>query len=380
MRERVGALVGRDARADVGRRPSTRPARACCAATPHRLGFTRRLHHLRRADQRRLIKRVLDDLDVDAKRFTPRAMLAADHRAPRTSCSAPRRTPAADGSIFERRSPSVYRALPGARCAAANAIDFDDLLFEHRQPVRSGPGGARRATSARFRYVLVDEYQDTNHAQYRWSQLPRRGARQPRASSATTTSRIYRWRGADIRNILDFERDFPDAHGRQAGAELPLDADHPRRRQRGHRATTARARRSRCGPRTARGEPIVRYAADDERDEAAVRRRRRSSGCASDGDSRCGDFAVLYRTNAQSRALEDALRARADPLPDHRRHAVLRAARRSRTCSPTCASWSTRPTGAFTIALPAGRGPPAPAGCASAGSRYGAGAAASAAG
>src|ERR671925_529439 len=174
-------------------------------ADAQRLGYTRQFTIYDAADQRRMIKRCLDELDIDAKRFTPRAMQAQISDAKNKLRSA------ADyrqlvGSFFEQTVADVYehyeREIP-----RMNAMDFDDLLFravnllELFQEVRD-----RYAAS--FRWILVDEYQDTNHAQYRWLQLLAAEHRNLAVVGDDDQS-IYGFRGADITNILAFEDDWP---------------------------------------------------------------------------------------------------------------------------------------------------------------------------
>ncbi|HYH90649.1 MAG TPA: UvrD-helicase domain-containing protein, partial [Solirubrobacteraceae bacterium] len=167
MRERVELLVGRATRAMW-----VMTFHSACArmlrADAHRLGYTRQFTIYDAADQRRLIKRCLDDLDIDSKRFTPRAMQAQ-------ISDAKNKLRAADdyrqlvGSYFEQTVADVYEQYE-RELHRMNAMDFDDLLvrsvnlLELFQEVRD-----RYATA--FRWILVDEYQDTNHAQYRWLQL-----------------------------------------------------------------------------------------------------------------------------------------------------------------------------------------------------------------
>ena len=152
------------------------------------------------------------------------------------------------------------RGCTSAGCAAANALDFDDLIMTTVHLLQAFPE-LREQYRRRFRHVLVDEYQDTNHAQYvaRSASCARR--RRAGAGRAWPTSKppelmvvgdsdqsIYAFRGATIRNILDFEADFPGATHDRAGAELPLHPDHPERRQRGDRAERGPQAQEACGP------------------------------------------------------------------------------------------------------------------------------------
>src|SRR5687767_12497014 len=167
MRERVELLVGRATRAMW-----VMTFHSACArmlrADAHRLGYTRQFTIYDSADQRRLIKKCLDDLDIDAKRFTPRAMQAQ-------ISDAKNKLRAADdyrqmvGSFFEQTVADVYEAYE-RELHRANAMDFDDLLFRAVNLLELFQEVRDRYTNA-FRWILVDEYQDTNAAQYRWLQL-----------------------------------------------------------------------------------------------------------------------------------------------------------------------------------------------------------------
>ena len=167
MRERVELLVGRATRAMW-----VMTFHSACArmlrADAHRLGYTRQFTIYDSADSRRLIKKCIDDLDIDPKRFTPRAMQVQ-------ISDAKNKLRAADdyrqmvGSFFEQTVADVYEAYE-RELHRANAMDFDDLLFRAVNVLELFQEVRDRYTNA-FRWVLVDEYQDTNHAQYRWLQL-----------------------------------------------------------------------------------------------------------------------------------------------------------------------------------------------------------------
>ena len=212
-------------------------------------------------------------------------------------------------------------------------MDFDDLLVLRRQRARAVPGGPRALPARPSGYVLVDEYQDTNHAQYRWLRAARRRAAQPRAWSATTTSRSTAGAAPTSATSSTSSRDFPDAHGRQARAELPLDADDPDGRQRRDRAQPrAQAARS-SGPTPARASRSRCVAAQDERDEARVRRRR-DRAARRRRRVAARDRRLLPHERAVARARGGA-RARRGAVPGDRRHASSTSAPRSRTRWPT---------------------------------------------
>ena len=188
------------------------------------------------------------------------------------------------GSFFEQTVADVYE-LYERELHRMNAMDFDDLLFRAVNLLELFPEVRERYADA-FRHVLVDEYQDTNHAQYRWLQLLA-GEHRNLAVVGDDDQSIYGFRGADIRNILDFEDDFPDAHVVQAGAELPLDADAssppPTRSIANNRGRMAKALWTDLGE----GDPVNVRELDDEhaearfvvgRDRAARRRGRLARG------------------------------------------------------------------------------------------------------
>src|SRR3954449_3821687 len=167
MRERVELLVGRATRAMW-----VMTFHSACArmlrADADKLGYTRQFTIYDSADQRRLIKRCLDDLDIDVKRFTPRAMQSHISDA-KNKLRSPEDYRQLVGSFFEQTVADVYdqyeRELP-----RANAMDFDDLLVRSVNLLELFQEVRDRYSNA-FRWIMVDEYQDTNHVQYRWLQL-----------------------------------------------------------------------------------------------------------------------------------------------------------------------------------------------------------------
>jgi DNA helicase-2/ATP-dependent DNA helicase PcrA len=299
MRERVELLVGRATRAMW-----VMTFHAACArmlrADAHRLGYTRQFTIYDSADQRRLIKKCLDDLEIDPKRFTPRAMQVQ-------ISDAKNKLRAADdyrqmvGSFFEQTVADVYESYE-RELHRANAMDFDDLLFravnllELFQEVRDRYANA-------FRWVLVDEYQDTNRAQYRWLQLLSSEHRNLAVVGDDDQS-IYGFRGADITNILNFEDDYVDAH------VVRLEQNY-RSTQTILSAANAvvsnnRGRKSKAlWTEIGEGDQIkVRELADEHAEARFVAAE--IERLVDEGVSR-SELAVFYRTNAQSRVLEDML-------------------------------------------------------------------------
>jgi DNA helicase II / ATP-dependent DNA helicase PcrA len=299
MRERVELLVGRATRAMW-----VMTFHSACArmlrADAHRLGYTRQFTIYDAADSRRLIKKCLDDLDIDVKRFTPRAMQSQISDAKNKLRSA------ADyremvGSFFEQTVADVYEHYE-REIHRMNAMDFDDLLFRAVDLLQMFQEVRDRYANA-FRWVLVDEYQDTNHAQYRWLQLLASEHRNLSVVGDDAQS-IYMFRGADIRNILAFTDDYPDAH------EVKLEQNY-RSTQTILSAANAVISHNRSQvPKNlwteiGEGDPVrVRELADEHAEArfvaAEVQR------MVDEGVSR-NEIAVFYRTNAQSRVLEDML-------------------------------------------------------------------------
>ena len=253
------------------------------------------------------LKRVMERRNVSPKQFSPQAILASISDA-KNQLVSPGEFARVARDPFAVTVAGIYADLETA-LERANAVPFDDLLV---LPVRAleCDTALREHYQRRFRYVLVDEYQDTNAAQYRFVSLMGGGYRNVMVVGDDDQS-IYGWRGADIRNILDFERDFPGAsvvrleeNYRSTPNVLALAnaviAENTERRGKTLRATRPA------------GEPVTLIETLDERDEADV-----IADIVIDRTARGNwarkDCAVLYRTNAQSRALEDSFRRRSIP-------------------------------------------------------------------
>jgi DNA helicase-2/ATP-dependent DNA helicase PcrA len=255
-------------------------------------------------DQKRLLGRVLTDLKVPERMFPVRQVLSAIDRAKNQGISA---SSFESHDYFDDVVGKAYR-LYEERLAAASATDFGGLLLSTLQLCASSTPAAEEIAN-RFEHVLVDEFQDTNSVQYRLVRLLAR-----RTNSITVVGdedqSIYGWRGADIRNILDFERDHP-------GAKIvKLEQNY---RSTGNILRAANSiieknserRPKRLFTQAGEGDPIVVFEGETERDEAEFVASRIEEGLSAARAPR--DFAVFYRTNAQSRVLEDALRARDMP-------------------------------------------------------------------
>ncbi len=252
------------------------------------------------ADQLTVVKDVLKSLGIGEKSLSPRAVLNAISRAKDELITAHVFAEHAQGP-FEEAAARVYRRYQDI-LRKANALDFNDLIMFTVRLFREHPDVLEHYQE-RFRYVMVDEYQDTNHAQY---ELVRLLASKHRNICVVgdDDQGIYSWRGADVRNILNFEREYPDAavvklEQNYRSTQTILDAANGIISRLPHR------REKRLWTNLGRGAPLVVMPALDEEDEArlvvnAVRR-------LQDEGLGLRDCVVMYRTNAQSRALEDAL-------------------------------------------------------------------------
>ena len=317
MKERVEALVGPRARLMW-----VSTFHSACVRILRKeidkLGFKSSFTIYDAADSKRLMTMVTNDLDLDPRRYQPGAVLhwVSAHK---NELRGPEEVAADTRNKFEEAYAAAYTRYQ-QRLREANALDFDDILTMAVDLFATYPE-VRETYRRRFRHVLVDEYQDTNHAQYALiHQLCADSLEDPISSvepgeSATervppaelmvvgdADQSIYAFRGANIRNILDFEQDFPDA------TSILLEQNY-RSTQ-----TILNAANSVIGHNRGRkpknlwsdagmGAQIVGYVADDERDEA-----RFVSGeidTLTDAGSRPGDVAVFYRTNAQSRVFEE---------------------------------------------------------------------------
>jgi DNA helicase-2/ATP-dependent DNA helicase PcrA len=303
MRERVGLLLGHSTRAMWVMTFHSACARMLRSEAP-RLGYTRTFTIYDQSDSRRLIKRCLDQIDADPKRFTPNAVQHQISDAKNKLRSAEDYAQMVEG-YFEQTVAEAYK-LYETELVRMNVMDFDDLLFRMVNVLELFPEVQARY-NASFRHVLVDEYQDTNHAQYKLLQLIA-GEHRNLAVVGDDAQSVYSFRGADIRNILDFQDDFPDAHvikleQNYRSTQTILDASNAVIAQ--NRAQMHKTLWTDQGA----GDPVIIRELDDEYAEARYVlgevERLRDEGVS------LAEMACLYRTNAQSRVLQDAL-VRAD--------------------------------------------------------------------
>lgn len=251
------------------------------------------------ADQQTLIKQCLKELNIDDKRFPPRAMAAGISEA-KNKLWGPAEYEKRAFDLYEQTVARVYE-LYQKKLRANNALDFDDLLVLTVKIFEEHPEVLEHYQH-RFRYVLVDEYQDTNLAQYKLVNMLAQKHRNLCVVGDADQS-IYGWRGADIRNILDFERDYPDARvikleQNYRSTKVILEAAHKVIKNNVGRKDT------RLWTENDEGTPIEFFRARDEHQEAYFVADRIYRMHAEENKP-YGDFAVLYRTNAQSRVVED---------------------------------------------------------------------------
>ena len=245
-----------------------------------------------------MVREIMQGLDIDQKNF-PINMIRGKISAAKNAMVGPDEMLEKASDPKERKAAQVYAELE-RRLRAANAMDFDDLLVRTLELLRTRPEVLDKYQE-RFRYISVDEYQDTNHVQYEIANLLAAKYQNLMVVGDDDQS-IYSWRGADISNILDFEKDFKQAK------VVKLEQNY---RSTGHILNAANAvvrhnsqrKEKRLFTALGEGEKIQAYQAGDERDEgrwiAGEIDKQRSAGVSYD------DMAVFYRTNAQSRILED---------------------------------------------------------------------------
>lgn len=304
MRERIKALVG-----GLAEKVWMGTFHATCVQILRRhadaIGYSRDFLIFDTADQLTVIRECYKELNIDPKHLDPRAVRAEISQAKNERIE-PEAYREAATDFRERQIARIYEAYQ-AKMFEAKALDFDDLLVRTVDLFETAPD-VLRSYQDRFRYILIDEYQDTNRVQYLLVKMLAALHRNLCVVGDADQS-IYKFRGADIRNILDFERDYPDARVimleenyrstanilEAANAVIENNIDRPKKK---------------LYTKNPPGSLIGLYRALDERDEASficdeIERLRKEESIE------LQDVAVLYRTHAQSRALEEELIRRA---------------------------------------------------------------------
>jgi DNA helicase-2/ATP-dependent DNA helicase PcrA len=299
MRERLEDQLGRVARAIWILTFHAACGRILRREAP-RLGYRSNFTIYDQADQVRLTKQCLEELERDPKRFVPRG-IHAQISAAKNQLVDPEEYAARVASFYDQTVAEVYD-LYQRRMFASNAVDFDDLLMLTVNVLEHFPEARERWQKA-FRYILVDEYQDTNHAQYRLLQLLAEKHRNVCAVGDPDQS-IYAFRGADIRNIMEFERDFGETR------TIALEQNYRSTNTILQAANAVIAHNRERKPKNlwselGEGDPVRVLEVEDEHAEARFVAAE-IAALVEEGFNGA-EIAVFYRTNAQSRVLEDVL-------------------------------------------------------------------------
>nr|WP_211088946.1 DNA helicase PcrA [Levilactobacillus tujiorum] len=300
MRERVAKLLGPD-----GNDVWVSTFHALCVRVLRRdadkLGYNRAFTIADTGEQRTLIKRVLQEQNLDVKKFDPRSVLGAISNA-KNALQTPAMMREAAGNPFETTVADVYESYQ-RQLQANQAMDFDDLIMLTIKLFKDNADVLAHYQD-KFQYIHVDEYQDTNDAQYMLVNMLAKKYHNLCVVGDGDQS-IYGWRGANMENILNFEHDYPDAH-------VTLLEQNYRSTKTILRAANdviqrnVNRKKKDLWTENAEGEPISYYRGQNENDEAhyvvaKIQEEREKN------HHDYGDFAILYRTNAQSRVIEETL-------------------------------------------------------------------------
>lgn len=265
------------------------------------IGYNRNFTIVDPGEQRTLMKRILKNLNLDPKKWNERAILGTISNA---------KNDLLDEVAYEHQAGDMYTQIV-AKCYKAyqeelrrsEAMDFDDLIMMTLRLFDKNPD-VLAYYQQRYQYIHVDEYQDTNHAQYQLVKLLASRFKNICVVGDADQS-IYGWRGADMQNILDFEKDYPEAkvvlleENYRSTKKILQAANEVIKNNRNRRP-------KKLWTQNDDGEQIVYYRANDERDEAVFVASTIDNIIREEGKN-FKDFAVLYRTNAQSRTIEEAL-------------------------------------------------------------------------
>ncbi|HGF7801729.1 TPA: DNA helicase PcrA [Enterococcus faecium] len=265
------------------------------------IGYNRNFTIIDSSEQLTLMKRILKELNIDPKKYDPRSILGTISQA-KNSLQTPQDFAKMQGSYYEEIAAKCYAAYQ-KELQYNQCMDFDDLIMNTIRLFEEHPDSLTYYQN-KFHYIHVDEYQDTNHAQYTLVNLLA-GRFRKLCVVGDADQSIYGWRGADMQNILDFEKDYPDA------AVILLEQNYRSTKNILSAANQVIENNSNRKPKNLwtenkEGNKITYYRADNERDETRFIVDRMQEEIRSNHRN-YGDFAILYRTNAQSRVMEETL-------------------------------------------------------------------------
>ncbi|HAQ6569652.1 TPA: DNA helicase PcrA [Enterococcus faecium] len=265
------------------------------------IGYNRNFTIIDSSEQLTLMKRILKELNIDPKKYDPRSILGTISQA-KNSLQTPQDFAKMQGSYYEEIVAKCYAAYQ-KELQYNQCMDFDDLIMNTIRLFEEHPDSLTYYQN-KFHYIHVDEYQDTNHAQYTLVNLLA-GRFRNLCVVGDADQSIYGWRGADMQNILDFEKDYPDA------AVILLEQNYRSTKNILSVANQVIENNSNRKPKNLwtenkEGNKITYYRADNERDETRFIVDRMQEEIRSNHRN-YGDFAILYRTNAQSRVMEETL-------------------------------------------------------------------------
>ena len=265
------------------------------------IGYNRNFTIIDSSEQLTLMKRILKELNIDPKKYDPRSILGTISQA-KNSLQTPQDFAKMQGSYYEEIAAKCYAAYQ-KELQYNQCMDFDDLIMNTIRLFEEHPDSLTYYQN-KFHYIHVDEYQDTNHAQYTLVNLLA-GRFRNLCVVGDADQSIYGWSGADMQNILDFEKDYPDA------AVILLEQNYRSTKNILSAANQVIENNSNRKPKNLwtenkEGNKITYYRADNERDETRFIVDRMQEEIRSNHRN-YGDFAILYRTNAQSRVMEETL-------------------------------------------------------------------------
>lgn len=265
------------------------------------IGYNRNFTIIDSSEQLTLMKRILKELNIDPKKYDPRGILGTVSQA-KNNLQMPEDFEKMQGSYYEEIAAKCYKAYQ-KELQYNQCMDFDDLIMNTIRLFNEHPDSLTYYQN-KFQYIHVDEYQDTNHAQYTLVNLLA-GRFRNLCVVGDADQSIYGWRGADMQNILDFEKDYPDAsvillEQNYRSTKTILDAANQVIENNTNRKP------KNLWTENQEGAKITYYRGDNERDETRFVIEKMQHEMRENGRD-YGDFAVLYRTNAQSRVMEETL-------------------------------------------------------------------------